>query len=571
MRRPPRKQRRRRMALLRLGALLILLVAVVHSCIWTPLSARLFEGSSALMILGDTNRDGQITEADRRDRDRWSWASGVLMLANVDDDDRDGRIDAADQRVNGAEDANDLAIATITLPANVDPAWSVTVEVNLESRLAVNLFQQVDGDWQFLDPSRPLPLTLPPGPDPPPLTLGIEAKQFAQTNWSGMTRLTVRLQDAQRRTLATDTLALHVSPWLMLPNSARTTDLYIGVGYYDNDQMRSQLESILPRLGVTLHEYESDQWQDMWTQDMMEIGYQEMPGHPGMHVVLQSNRGGDRYPRTLLAPNVGYITVGEPRALNVADELADWFGNLEVTPPIPGFPLGRAYYGRNTKTGVELHPMIVDFLRRQGIQQPLWFDTSWLLIKHVDELISFVPAPEGQPYVLVHDMNDGIRLLEELQAAGAGDEWIGEPPITVNEALATYRGLAPRMQRSILDRIIRTVTDDLKLDEDRIIRLPVVFTGTRNASTLWSNSVNSVFVNGTLILGDPHAPNIQGEDSVQRVIRQRLARARIRVEFVDDRPYQANHGNVHCATNTKRNPQRPHFWAYLNGDRRSAS
>ncbi|MGB3519590.1 MAG: protein-arginine deiminase family protein [Elainellaceae cyanobacterium] len=551
-----------------LGGMLALLLVLLHTCVWSPLSARLARPDTPLVVAGDTNRDGRLSRDDRRDRHLWTWESGMLILANVDDDDGNGIADAADTVVNGPADEQDLAIATITLTSGqLSSSSELWVDVNLESRLAVNLFQRVDDQWQFLDLSRPVPLTVPPRSsqmnDPIVLTLGIEAKQFAETNWPGLTRLTVRLQDEQRRAIATDAIALRVAPWLMLPNSARTTDLYIGVGYYENDRMRSQLERILPRLGVTLHEYESDNWQDMWTQDMMEIGYQEIPGHPGMHVVLRANRDDEQYPKTLLGPDVGYITVGEPRNLNVADELADWFGNLEVTPPIKDFPLGRSYYGRNTKTGVEMHPMIVDFLRRQGVQTPLWLDTSWLLIKHVDELISFVPAPEGQPYVLVHDMEDGIKLLQDLRSQGAGEEWIGEPPITVNEALETYRSISSRMQRSVLDRIIRMVKQDLKIDEDRIIRLPVVFTGLRNASTLWSNSVNSVFINGTLILGDPHAPLVNGEDYIQRVIRQRLAQARIRVEFVDDTPYQANHGNVHCATNTKRQTLRPQFWSYL--------
>jgi hypothetical protein len=45
---------------------------------------------------------------------------------------------------------------------------------------------------------------------------------------------------------------------------------------------------------------------------------------------------------------------------------------------------------------------------------------------------------------------------------------------------------------------------------------------------------------------------------VQQICRERfLAAGADRVEFIDDGVYQKNHGNVHCATNARRQDVRP--------------
>ena len=90
------------------------------------------------------------------------------------------------------------------------------------------------------------------------------------------------------------------------------------------------------------------------------------------------------------------------------------------------------------------------------------------------------------------------------------------------------------------------------------MRLPVAFDvpaegllpdgGVTNASSLWSNPVNALVVNGTVICGSAGMPA-----AVRDACRERfLAAGAERVEFIDDGVYQKNHGNVHCATNARR-------------------
>ncbi len=562
-----RRRFRIRLGILLAGFALGLYFAVAS--ILSPPTPESWGHSPSLVMTGDTNRDGQLSQADWRDRHQWSWSSGAFMLANVDDDDQDGFTDATDTIVNGLADEQDLAIATLDVSAAFLQAypepWQLVVQVDEAAQPFVHLFQHIDGEWQFLDPTHPMALSLPPNSEQSSqqlqqFVIGLEATQFADQHWSGLAHLTVRMERGSRQSRQHDDIEVRVAPWLMTSHADPVTDLYIGKGYYDNDEMRSQLRDLLPPLSVKLHEYESNTWQEMWAQDMMEIGYQEIPGHPGMHVVLQANRGIDDFPETLLGPDVGYITIGTPRLLRRGDTLADWFGNLEVTPPLRNYPLGRIYYGKNQRTNVTLHPEIVDFLERQEAQAPLWFDTSWLLIKHVDEIINFVPGEDGEPYLLINNMGDGIELLRSLRSQGLGEELISQGTMTVNEAIATFSPISQRVDQLLNTRILRKARQEFDLNPDHIISLPALITSPRNASTLWSNSVNSLVVNGTLILGDPHAPMLNGNDAIAQVLQQRLRPTRLELAFVDDTPYHVNYGNVHCATNTKRAITPPQFW-----------
>jgi protein-arginine deiminase len=509
-----------------------------------------------LLVYGDTNRDGVTSLEDVDGRESWSWSQGGLLLANVDDDDRNGYPDWQDQVVNGSQDAKDLARVKVDLPEEMQrDGAQVFVEVEGTARSFIHIFQLLPNAIALIDVTNPAPLVH----LDKELELGIEAKHFAHQNWDGFVDIRVIVRDAAGEEIATDQTRLRVAPWLMLPNSAPTTDVYVSAGAYPNETMRSQLQQHLQNLGVTLHEYPTDWWEEMWMQDTMEMGYQEIPGHPRMHVVLRANRDADRYPPTLLAPGMGYITVGKFRDLAEGDHLADWLGNLEVSHPVPEFPLGRIYYGRNGETGIKLQSEIVRFLEMQQVQSPVWVDTSWLSIKHVDEIFNFVPGTDGEAYLIINSAALGIEQVQNLEKLGAGNLDIGYPPFPVHEAL-NYVEVNQQLQQQRLDPILEKAKRDFHLSDDRIIQLPLLYNNAEAAYGLWSNTVNSIYVNGTVIAGDPLAPPIEGQDYIQQSIQQQFDAVQIPVQFVDDWSYQENKGNVHCATNTRKEPVVANVW-----------
>jgi len=282
-----------------------------------------------------------------------------------------------------------------------------------------------------------------------------------------------------------------------------------------------------------------------------------------MHVVLAGLRNADTFPPTLLGPDVAVAEVAGPRALAGGDAWADWYGNLEVSPPTVAHPAGRVIHGRNPLTACTFHPDVVAFLAAQRAQPPVWIDTSWLLIKHVDEIVAFMPGRDGQPVILVPDPEEGLRRAADANAA----EPITEDLREANQRIA--RRIAGMLSGAGAPGLAGVSSGDegaaaggllalLGLDESRVVRLPVAFKvpakglladgGVTDAASVWSNPVNALFVNGVVICGAAGMP-----EAVRETCRERfLAAGADRVEFIDDGVYHKNHGNVHCATNARR-------------------
>ena len=309
-------------------------------------------------------------------------------------------------------------------------------------------------------------------------------------------------------------------------------------------------------------------------QDTMELGATAVPRREGeaeaagMTVVLAGLRGVDPFPPTLLGPDCAVVEVATQRPLAGGDAWADWYGNLMAAPATEAWPQGRVLYGRNVATGEAFHPDVIAFLKAQQAQPPVWIDTSWLLIKHVDEIVAFLPGRDGRGCLVVVDPLAG---LEQARAAGL------EPAVgpqaeafaesnrriaAIVEAMLAGGGSEPRAGAA--DGGNAREPEDAGLlallgwDQDRVVRLPVAFeipgelppAGLTDATSLWSNPVNALFVNGTVICGNAGMPAAV-IDACREAF---LAAGAQRVEFLDDACYHRMKGNVHCGTNARREP-----------------
>lgn len=174
---------------------------------------------------------------------------------------------------------------------------------------------------------------------------------------------------------------------------------------------------------------------DVWIQDEMEIGYCFAP-HGWMHVVMHCRRNRDLagfVDSELASPGLGLYTGLSTRSGNLSS--LDYGGNIEVSPPVavatPALPadgggpavkahrpapFGKILVGdrRNPDHG-PLHREVHDFFVAQGAQAVLPFDTSWLEVGHIDEVMSFVPSNRGRGQLLIMASIRAMTfLLEEL-------------------------------------------------------------------------------------------------------------------------------------------------------------
>jgi protein-arginine deiminase len=202
----------------------------------------------------------------------------------------------------------------------------------------------------------------------------------------------------------------------------------------------------------------------------------------------------------------------------------------------------------------------VAFLAAQNVQPPVWIDTSWLLIKHVDEIVAFMPGRHGEWMILVPDPLEGLRLAGNGGVSANVANRRREANARISRALEAMLAGDERDPRAgaVGDPGAGGLLDLLGIEASRVVRLPVAFDvpaagllddgGVTDASSLWSNPVNALFVNGGVICGAAGMP-----DAVRRICLERfLAAGAARIEFIDDGVYQKNHGNVHCATNARR-------------------
>lgn len=356
------------------------------------------------------------------------------------------------------------------------------------------------------------------------IELGLEATRFADTDWDGLATVKVDVLGAGKASLASQQVALHVAPWIMLPQSAKTEALYISS---TTSHLRPDLNKALESKAIPDALASNPSGQDIWFQDTMEIGYTQLPGKLPMHVVMKAQRpnASDNLAITLLAPNFGFISIGTPRQpANEEDHWMDWMGDLEVTHPVPGYPLGRIYYGKSDRT--TFHPTIVKFLEAQQVQKPFAVYANWLVIQHVDEVENFLADQNGKAKMIV-------------VSPGAANTVLGSGYDAGNQQIQKY-----------IDDDIAQAKTELGLTDADIIQLPTFFNGSGTSyGPNWSNPVNSVNANGTFMIGNDGTPA-----AVKADIEKKLAAIGVQVAWVDDSEYYVGMGDVHCATNTRKTP-----------------
>jgi protein-arginine deiminase len=303
----------------------------------------------------------------------------------------------------------------------------------------------------------------------------------------------------------------------------------------------------------------------------MEFGYAAMPAPGGphiLHAVLRSPRDWalDAWTRDYcLRPDFGYVFKGGYRS---GVDWIDWFGNLDCTPPLPGWPLGRVYTGYQGATA--MHPAVLAFFEAQGLQGPaLQINTDWLLIGHVDEEISFVPADTGTEYrMLMPATLMALQILQDLQDAGKGHLAVfqgTDDQTTVNGLLSwsTFVNYNTGLQADI-DGVRQEMKNGLGIAEEDIIDIPALFWkagGGNRAVAHMPNMVNALVLGDHFITSDPFGPVDGTVDRFKQPVVQALTAIGLTVDFVDNwYPYHEWWGEVHCGTNAVRTPPAAPWW-----------
>jgi protein-arginine deiminase len=218
-----------------------------------------------------------------------------------------------------------------------------------------------------------------------------------------------------------------------------------------------------------------------------------------------------------------------------------------------------------------MHPEVIRLLEAQGAQGPvLWLDTSWLVIGHVDEAVSWVPSKVGAPFrMMIPSPRLAVEILKQAErdapggimnrgAMREGDK-PGEFERPVAEALRDKRLMAAQeFVQGKIDAVRQTLQDALGVADADIIELPVLF----NSDDRWFpgryfaetvNMVNGLLLGNDYIVPDPRGPLVAGKDVLLQAVKDRLEPLGCRVVPLDCfYPFHRWGGEIHCGTNATR-------------------
>ncbi|HSQ62290.1 MAG TPA: protein-arginine deiminase family protein, partial [Polyangiaceae bacterium] len=328
-------------------------------------------------------------------------------------------------------------------------------------------------------------------------------------------------------------------------------------------------------------------YNDQWTQDFFEVGYMSMPAPGGQqHVIDVYLRSANVYYNSPDNPlrDAGKAVFTKFRGSDAAGVVAydvkhdqnmdslNSFGNLETVPPYSlngkNYPLGRLFRGSTSSFYPD--PVFEKMMESQAVQPPIYIDTSWLLVGHVDETISFVKAstPRGWA-VLVNDAALAKQMLQDQVTAGNGAvlmfdqmNWLdsGNNPypaaISISAVLADTNIMSTSdAAAASVDGQLQIIKQETGITDAEIVHVPFLHEPVQGMSLAYQpGTVNGLYyAQDTFAAPDPHGPIINGQDIFKTQLHDALAPLGINVVWIEDWDlYHRLSGEVHCGTNSKR-------------------
>lgn len=469
-------------------------------------------------LRADVDRDGRVDVTGTTDtdgEDGWSAGRGAVFLPNIDDDTKRCRTigpggrkltdtelaacnDAADEVVNGAADAADLArVRSVPLSgASGSARGSVSLVAGARQ---VRVFVKRGDAWAPVTTrTRLTAAELRSG-----VEFGVEGRDVIRDTavWDG--RAVIRLTVTDRGRSASDEVTLRAAPLLTHHHLQRAQQVMVTTVPGSDPYARRQrafvkgLAAEAKAAGIDKPLVTFDKYGDIWAQDFVEPGYVSMTGPGGrrqvIRVMLRSAQA-DRTAGRELFEKLRGNGVGVVQVSGVRDS-EEWtlnsMGNLETVPPYArggrSYPAGRIIMGERKDNGSKPARAMRTLLTSQGFQDPLLLDTSWLHVGHVDEFVQFLPADTPRGWKIgIADPEAGLKLLRDAKKAGHGGTRMfsvpgtGETPApeeTIAQALASKWLVADNLLAA--ERVkanLAVLQRETGATDAEVVRVPALYT-----------------------------------------------------------------------------------------------
>ncbi|KAI4826726.1 hypothetical protein KUCAC02_030159 [Chaenocephalus aceratus] len=561
----------------------------------------------------DADRDG-VVEKNNANKGSWKWGSnghGAILLVNCDSERMLlNKLDSEQDQVSKVSDLKDMSVMVLRTkgPAKLPEGYKLTMHISqgdaesvrvfrasssgVESNSLQNLlFNHFVKEYPLVLSNEVLSQEVPYLGGISEIKFHVEGLRFPDKDFDGLISINLSLLEPiadglPETPIFTDTAVFRVAPWIMTPNTLQPVEVFV-CSTSDNYQFLKGMRNLVTKSGSKLkicHEYMNRG--DRWMQDELEFGYIDSPHHR-FPVVLDSprDRGLKDFPYDeLLGPDFGYVTrVAQREDVSSLDS----FGNLEVSPPVTvngkNYPLGRILIGVAFPTatkGRNMTKVVQDFLWAQKVQEPVALFSDWLVVGHIDEFMSFVPAPDRKGFrLLLASPDAGYKLFRGLQRDGHGQAKLfeglkDEEQQTVDEIL-NDKGLAAENNyvQSCIDWNRDVLTRELGLDDEDIIDLPILFkllmekNDNNKAETelravaYYPDMVNMIVLGKNLGIPKPFGPKVNGRCALEVEMCSLMEGLGLSCTFIDDfTSYHKMLGEVHCGSNVRREPFDFKWW-----------
>lgn len=552
-------------------------------------------GEGVADLRADTNRDGVVRfddPGDDQNEDTWNATHGAVFLANIDDDQvgcpktgSDLELakcnDAADETVNGADDALDLARLK-TKPWPAAPAGAKG-SITFTAASQVRLFEVNGNQFTAIPSGHALTQAeLASG-----VELAIEGKDIVRdaSVWDGYVDVTFTIDapasGGNPATKASDKVRLRVAPVITPSHLLEPVQTWVSnTGDSGNKALRTDLGAIASAAGVAAPT--TIPTDDPWAQDFFETAYMSMPAAGGkQHVIRVAYRSANVFSKSMSSPlrpagKVVFAMRGKDQAAiqqfdrNHSQNMdsLNSFGNFETIPPYAkggqSYPLGRVLRGNAPKMHPD--PTFLKMVEGQAVQPPVYVDTSWLLVGHVDETLSFVRAPSARGWaLLVNDATLATNMLKAQENAGHGNVpmfvgkyWDTKSPaqVTIAQVLSDADVMGASSEAAVeVASQLQVLKSETGLTDAEIVKVPFLHMPMDGGSIAYQpGMVNGLYMTPTTFVApDPHGPVVNGKDIFQDAMATALQPLGVTVKFAEDWDgYHRNEGEVHCGTNATR-------------------
>ncbi|MED6291718.1 hypothetical protein CHARACLAT_026443, partial [Characodon lateralis] len=442
----------------------------------------------------DADRDG-IVEKNNPDKESWKWGPnghGAILLVNCDSEKSyNKKPDSEEARISKVTDLKDMSLMVLRTrgPARLPKGYKLIMHISQGDAEGVRVFRTESPDvvknsllkifsafvkdFPLVLSSEVLSQEVPYLGGSAEMNFYVEGLRFPDKDFDGLITISLSLLEPIREGIPetpifTDKVVFRVSPWIMTPNTLQPVEVFV-CSTSDNYQFLKGMRNLVTKSGYKLkicHQYMNRG--DRWMQDELEFGYIDSPHH-SFPVVLDSPRDGtlDDFPYDeLLGPDWVCDQGGSQKRCEQS-------GLVRI---LIGVAFPTATKGRN------MTKVVQDFLWAQKVQEPVALFSDWLLVGHIDEFMSFVPAPDRKGFrLLLASPDAGYKIFRRLHNDGHGqakmfDGVKDEKPVTVDEILSDENLRAENNYvQSCIDWNRDVLKRELGLDDDDIIDLPVLF------------------------------------------------------------------------------------------------